>query len=307
MANEKVITTTALIAKFEQALKEKWGYIWGTAGETWTAAKQAELEKTTDKDREQGRLYGSKWIGHKVADCSGLFSWAFKQLGGYMYHGSNTMWLKYCTAKGEMRNGKRTDGKTLLPGTAVFTYNKENGKRGHVGLYIGDGWVIEAQGTKAGVVKTKVTNSKWVEWGELKGVDYSGTAPAPAPDPQPEPANRPTVRKGNRNAYVKEMQTMLRDLGYSLGICGVDGDFGTATEKALKEFQKDHDGPDGKALAIDGICGPATWWALQEALGENEKKPAEERYTVTITGLTKEQAEELCRTWSGATMTKQNT
>ena len=83
---------------------------------------------------------------------------------------------------------------------------------------------------------------------------------------------------------------MLQDLGYNLGICGVDGDFGTATEKALKEFQRDHDGPDGKALAIDGICGPATWWALQEALGENEKKPAK-KYTLIISGLDKTQAE----------------
>ena len=296
MANEKVISTQALIEKFKQALAEKWGYIWGTAGETWTAAKQAELEKTTDKDREQGRLYGSKWIGHKVADCSGLFSWAFKQLGGYMYHGSNTMWNKYCTAKGEMRNGKRTDGLPLLPGTAVFTYSTETGKRGHVGLYIGDGWVIEAKGTQAGVVKTKVTASKWVEWGELKGVDYSGTAPAPAPDP--EPAKRPTIRKGNKNAYVKEMQTMLRDLGYNLGICGVDGDFGTATEKALKEFQKDHEGPDGKALTIDGICGPTTWWALQEAV--DKKEPIEKKYSVIIRGLDLTQAKAVAGNYPGA-------
>ena len=293
MTNDKVITTAALIEKFKQALAEKWGYIWGTAGETWTAAKQAELEKTTDKDREQGRLYGSKWIGHKVADCSGLFSWAFKQLGGYMYHGSNTMWLKYCTAKGEMRNGKRTDGLPLLPGTAVFTYNKKDGKRGHVGLYIGDGWVIEAQGTKAGVVKTKVTASKWVEWGELKGVDYSGTAPAPAPDPGP--ANRPTIRKGNRNVYVKEMQTMLDRLGYSLGICGVDGDFGAATEKALKEFQRDHQ------LNQDGVCGPKSWAALQEAMDKLKEKPDPVKtYSVIISGLDMEKAREIAGNYPGA-------
>lgn len=300
MANDKVITTTALIEKFKQALAEKWGYIWGTKGEPWTAAKQAELEKTTDADRANSRKYGSKWIGHKVADCSGLFSWAFKQLGGYMYHGSDTMYRKYCTAKGELKNGKRTDGQPLLPGTAVFVFNGK--KYSHVGLYIGNGTVIEAMGAKNGVTTSKITATKWTNWGELKGVDYSNETPAP--EPTPEPVKRPTIRKGNRNAYVKKMQTMLRDLGYNLGICGVDGDFGTATEAALKAFQKDHDGPDGKALAIDGICGPATWWALQEALGENEKKPAEERYTVTITGLTKEQAEELCRTWSGATMKK---
>jgi len=293
MANEKLITTAALIAKFEQALADKWGYIWGTAGETWTAAKQAELEKTTDADRKNSREYGSKWIGHKVADCSGLFSWAFKQLGGYMYHGSNTMWNKYCTAKGEMRNGKRTDGLPLLPGTAVFTYSTKTGKRGHVGLFIGNGWVIEAAGAKQGVIKSKVTNSKWVEWGELKGLDYSGAEPAPAPDP--EPISRPTIRKGNRNRYVTEMQTMLQKLGYDLGICGADGDFGTATEKALKEFQRDN------GLQQDGVCGPKSWSALEKAIGKISEKPAEERWTVTIPNLTKEQAEELCRTWKGAT------
>ena len=293
MENIKVITTAALIDKFKQALADKWGYIWGTAGETWTAAKQAELEKTTNADRKNSREYGSKWIGHKVADCSGLFSWAFKQLGGYMYHGSNTMWNKYCTAKGEMRNGKRTDGKPLLPGTAVFTYNKKDGKRGHVGLFIGNGWVIEAAGAKQGVIKSKVTNSKWVEWGELKGVDYSGTAPAPAPDPGP--VNRPTIRKGNRNVYVKEMQTMLDRLGYSLGICGVDGDFGAATEKALKEFQRDHQ------LNQDGVCGPKSWAALQEAMDKLKEKPDPVKtYSVIISGLDMEKAREIAGNYPGA-------
>ena len=71
MANN-VISTEALIAKFQYALYNDWGYIWGTAGILWTAARQAQLEKTTDSDRESGRKYGSKWIGHTVADCSGL-------------------------------------------------------------------------------------------------------------------------------------------------------------------------------------------------------------------------------------------
>ena len=177
-----MIPTSALIDKFQQALNDKWGYIWGTAGVKWTQAKQDAIEKTTDANRAQARKYGSKWIGHTVADCSGLFYWAFKQLGGYMYHGSNTMWDKYCEHKGELKDGKRTDGKTLEPGTAVFTYNKTTKKRGHVGLYVGNGKVIEAASTTQGVISSAVTASKWVEWGELKGVDYSGK-PEPGPAP----------------------------------------------------------------------------------------------------------------------------
>lgn len=159
------IKTADLIAKFQYALDNKWGYILNTAGEKWTQAKQ---DKVTI---ENAKKYGSKWIGHMVADCSGLFYWAFKQLGGYMYHGSNTMWKKYCTAQGKLVNGKRDDGKELKPGTAVFVL-KGTSDRSHVGLYIGNGEVIEASGHQAGVIKTKITDSKWAEWGELKGVDY---------------------------------------------------------------------------------------------------------------------------------------
>ena len=197
-----MINPSDLIAKFQYALDIKGGYIWSTAGVKWTAARQAALEKTTDADRAQGRKYGKKWIGHIVWDCSGLFSWSFSQLGGYMYHGSNTMWDKYCTSKGELKAGKRTDGKELKPGTAVFTYNKEKKNRGHVGLYIGDGWVIEAAGTTSGVIKSRVTLSKWVEWGELKGVNYGGS-PQPHPTPTPTPPAGKAVVTG-RNVALRE-------------------------------------------------------------------------------------------------------
>ena len=124
-----------------------------------------------------------------MTDCSGLFAWAFKQLGGYMYHGSNTMYNKYCTDKGMLSGGKRSDGKELKAGTSVYTGTE--GKHGHVGLYIGNGYVIEAMGAKNGVVKSKVSEDKWTYWGELKGVDYGGS-----PQPQPTPTPTPTPAKG---------------------------------------------------------------------------------------------------------------
>ena len=104
-----MIQPEKLIAKFQHALSEKWGYIMNEAGSRWTQKRQ-----DADK-RPEVIQYGQRWVGHKVTDCSGLFSWAFKQLGGTMYHGSNTMWRKYMTSKGELKNGKRADGKTLPP------------------------------------------------------------------------------------------------------------------------------------------------------------------------------------------------
>ena len=181
-----------LIDKFAYSLDNGWGYIYATAGEKWTQAKQNSLvqyfitkyganwkesEKAKNDSKYRSAMYGAKWIGHYVADCSGMFTWAFKELGSYMYHGSNTMYNKYCTSK-----GKKTDGIALKPGTAVFTGDDSN--HGHVGLFIGNNTVIEAQGTQAGVTTTKLTNTKWTYWGELKDVDY-GSEPSPTPTPTP--------------------------------------------------------------------------------------------------------------------------
>lgn len=194
MAN---ITASALIDKFKYALNNKWGYIYGTAGKLWTEKDQKNATRDTTVK------YGKQWIGHYVADCSGLFTWAFKQLGGTMYHGSNTMYNSWCTSKGKLSAGKRTDGKGLKPGTAVFVWKEADKKYSHVGLYIGDGYVIEAASTQKGVIKSKVTNSKWTNWGELKGVDYSSS---PAPDPEPIPKGYAEVT-GTRVALRKAPTT----------------------------------------------------------------------------------------------------
>jgi len=285
-----MISTQALIKKFQEALDDHWGYIWGTAGELWTEADQKQLEKTTDSDRAQGRQYGSKWIGHHVADCSGLFYWAFKKLGGDMYHGSNTMYLKWCVDKGELKKGKRTDGKKLKPGTAVFVWNGST--YSHVGLFIGNDQVIEAANTIKGVITNKVTATKWSHWGELKGVSFDAQT-AEDGQPQktdPEDAALPTLRRGDKGKYVKQLQQLLLDRGYKLPKYGADGDFGAETEAAVKQFQRDW------GLKVDGIAGPETNKMLQST-------PAKAvTYTVEIPGLDLKTAQKICAEYKHARM-----
>lgn len=132
----KTVSAAEVVALFRRALAEKWGYIWGGTGQVHTQRAQDSAT------RAQMIRYGQQWVGRRVADCSGLFWWAYKQLGGYMYHGSNTMWNKYSKAKGKLQNSRRTDGQTLKPGSAVF--HVKGNDRHHVGLYVGDGKVIEA-------------------------------------------------------------------------------------------------------------------------------------------------------------------
>lgn len=169
-----MIATKDLIEKFQYALDNHWGYIMYMTHEMWSDAKQKAYvaERKDDPDCKMSCEYGGKWAGHWVTDCSGLFKWAFTMLDGTIAHGSNSIWDKYCTSKGKLRNGERTDGQELKPGTAVFT-EAEDGRHNHIGLYTGNGLVIEAQGTQAGVVTSLVTNKKWKAWGELKGVSYA--------------------------------------------------------------------------------------------------------------------------------------
>lgn len=66
----------------------------------------------------------------------------------------------------------------------------------------------------------------------------------------------PVLEKGNEGEKVKAVQALLKGYGYSLGIWGVDGDFGSATVTAVQKFQKKN------GLVADGIVGKATWAKL---------------------------------------------
>jgi peptidoglycan hydrolase-like protein with peptidoglycan-binding domain len=69
----------------------------------------------------------------------------------------------------------------------------------------------------------------------------------------------PTISYGSQGNTVREAQCLLRDWDYYLGPTGVDGDFGTYTRSAVRQFQKDF----GVAGGVDGIVGPKTWDALR--------------------------------------------
>ena len=64
----------------------------------------------------------------------------------------------------------------------------------------------------------------------------------------------PTVKKGARGNITKLLQEKLVSLGYNTN--GVDGIFGSGTEKAVMSFQKSN------GLVVDGIVGKNTWRKL---------------------------------------------
>jgi hypothetical protein len=79
--------------------------------------------------------------------------------------------------------------------------------------------------------------------------------------------NNPVLSIGDKGSDVVRFQQILIEQGYDCGI-DLDGNiFGPSTDSAVKLFQAGHIGPDGKPLAVDGVVGPNTWWALDNPSG----------------------------------------
>jgi hypothetical protein len=123
---------------------------------------------------------------------------------------------------------------------------------GHIGVYVGNGEVIEARGYKYGVVKTKLKGRGWKKAGRLPEAMLAFDD-----DHEAKPAATPLLKKGAIGEAVEHMQTILIKWNpKALPIYGADGEFGAETLKWVKSFQRSF------GLAQDGIVGPLTWGAL---------------------------------------------
>lgn len=150
------IPVSGLYHYCEMMLRDRWGYIWGTAGIEWTEARQKATEN------EMAQKYGSRWIGHKVADCSGVMVYIWRQYGLKIPHGSNSILRKYC--------GKPTT--SPHPGYAAFKLRNGTDYY-HIGIVSENGQLVyESCGTIMGFRVSSV--SEWDWFAPFSDVNYSG-------------------------------------------------------------------------------------------------------------------------------------
>lgn len=107
--------------------------------------------------------------GKRVHDCVGLIK-------GYLWSDTPTSKPVYNVSQDVSANGMRNACKEKgdigtmpdIPGILVFMDH-------HVGVYIGNGEVIEAKGHEYGVVKTKFRGRGWKWWGKCPWIDYGSS------------------------------------------------------------------------------------------------------------------------------------
>lgn len=151
------------------AYNAKWGYVMGTFGQVLTRdLLEAKLQQLPEAIGPYEDYIRANYLGVRTADCIGLikgYSWYDPDTGNINY-GSNGMpdvsadqIYAQATEKGSMATMPE------IPGILVHA-------PGHIGIYIGGGYAIEAMGTRYGVVKTTVASRNWTGWCKNPYINY---------------------------------------------------------------------------------------------------------------------------------------
>lgn len=107
----------------------------------------------------------------RAIDCSELVEWLYAQIGITVPDGSYNQ-AKICN---ELRGWPSEFPSKLIIGDLGFKWNPDNHVIHHVGIYVGEGNLIEAKGIRWGVVKTAVnsymSSSHFAFWGRLRQIE----------------------------------------------------------------------------------------------------------------------------------------
>lgn len=158
-----------LVKWSEFAADKGWGYVYGTYGTVLdTSLFESKIQQYPDEVGGHQDFIKENWLGKRTADCVGLikgYSWYDVQgqttilvSNGMPDIGADTMY-ENATEKGTID----TIPETL--GLAVW-------KEGHIGVYIGEGKVVEAFGTTTGVIRSELSNGGWTHWLKIPYITY---------------------------------------------------------------------------------------------------------------------------------------
>lgn len=160
-------------AGLEKFCIEKVGvpYVMGTDGKVFTQSMYNDLVKRNPGSWfTAARLPRVKaWVGQPTTDCHGLVEWFVREQTGQPYDTTADAAYNAATVKGAIGTIPE------LPSVCVRY-------KGHVGVYIGGGYVVEARGFDYGVCITALRDRPWTHWYQHPRIKYTQTA-LPAPEP----------------------------------------------------------------------------------------------------------------------------
>lgn len=164
-----MLTNLGLVDHAIMAFEQHWGYVRGTFGQVLSLQlyqyKLKQLGYEAVGQFEEFIL--ENWLNKRTADCVGLIK-------SYLWwNGGNVIYSKETDVDANGMYSKASKKGSIasipeIPGICVW-------KKGHIGVYLGNGFVIEARGTKAGVIKSPLTgtgSAGWTNWLECPFIKY---------------------------------------------------------------------------------------------------------------------------------------
>ena len=97
------------------------------------------------------------------------------------------------------------------------------------------------------------------------------------------------LKYGDKGNEVLKLQRLLAKQGFFKD--EPSGSFNVVTRDAVTYFQQSHLGSDGSFLDVDGVVGPATWWALRNPSGAPQKSGLHSAAPASLTPLRQRQLE----------------
>lgn len=208
----------------------------------------------TAKDDRHGYCQDHRWGEDGDYDCSSAVITAWEQAGvpvkskGATYTGNMLSVFKANGFVDVTAQVNRSTGAGLVRGDVLLNTVH------HTAMYCGDGKEVEAsineKGTAHGGTPGDQTGKEFLirtyrnyPWTNVLRYTGGNSTSATAKN---------YLEIGDSGSAVKTMQLMLIECGYSCGLYGADGEFGSGTDAALRKFQKDN------SLVIDGQYGPAS-------------------------------------------------
>ncbi|MBR5678032.1 MAG: peptidoglycan-binding protein [Paludibacteraceae bacterium] len=187
-----------------------------------------------------GKCYEKGWNmeSSRAGDCSGIPVYCLRKLGVISEKADYN-------CRTFMAASKTVKLDELQPGDLVFNKKSEPS---HMGVYVGNGYVVESKGRDDGVVKRKVSEGSWVVGGRLDWFE----------DDIPILTRNLYYREGDlmKGEDVRQCQERLNLKGFNCG--SADSAFGKKTRDAVIAFQR------ANGLDPDGVVGQLTWGKLWE-------------------------------------------
>lgn len=235
------------VSELKSVLKHKTLYVMGSFGSPLTPANKIRYTNNHEYNRRANRkaMIKSASADTFAFDCVGLikgilWGWnASNEIYGGAIYSSNGVNDVNADTMIKLCEDISTDFTTISIGEAVWI-------PGHIGVYIGDGKVIECTPQWQNGVQI-TTKRKWQKHGKLPYIIYS----ANGVDTVNIELN--ILKANSRGEQVKALQRLLAGFGFDLK---VDGDFGTITDRTVRTFQRKN------GLSVDGVVGKNTWSKL---------------------------------------------